>query len=140
VSTKAKTTATKKNVNDYVDTIENPQHQQDAKVLIKLMQQITGEKPVIWGTKIIGFGQYHYKYESGREGDCPLVSFAISKQGLTLYLMSGFFGYESLLKKLDNPKTGKACLYIKSLKSVDLSVLTTLIERSIKSIQEKYIV
>jgi hypothetical protein len=101
----------------------------DAKALIKLMQDITGEKPKMWGPSIIGFGSYHYKYESGREGDSLLVGFSPRKPATVLYGLLGNLNTETLLARLGKHTTGKGCLYIKKLADVDLKVLATLIER-----------
>ena len=87
--------------------------------MLEMMQELTGEKPEMWGPSIVGFGSYHYKYASGREGDWFLTGFSPRKQSLTLYIMSGFSRYEELMEKLGKYKTGKSCLYIKKLEDVD---------------------
>ncbi len=94
--------------------------------------QVTKLEPAMWGTSIVGFGSYHYKYESGREGDMPLVGFSPRKQNLTLYIMDGFEGYDRLLGKLGKHSTGKSCLYINKLEDVDLDVLRELVASSYK--------
>ena len=108
----------------------------DAEVLCALFEKITKEKPVMWGTSIVGFGDYHYVYESGREGDWMLTGFSPRKQALSLYIMSGFDGQEALLKKLGKHKTSKACLYINKLADVDVNVLEKLIKSSVAHIKK----
>lgn len=130
---------TKKNtasVTKFLDSVENDQRRKDAKAVLKLMKEVTGEKPAMWGAAIVGFGSCHYTYESGREGDWFLTGFSPRKANLTLYVMSGFAGYDGLLKKLGKHKTGKACLYIKTLEDIDMDVLRELIERSVEHMKK----
>ncbi len=101
------------------------------------MKEITQAEPSMWGSSIVGLGQYHYKYESGREGDNFLTGFSPRKQNLTLYLMAGFEQYDALLNKLGKHKTGKGCLYINHLEEIDLSVLKELIEKSVDALSQK---
>jgi hypothetical protein len=111
----------------FIDKIPDPAQRADAKALAKLLQSASGEKPKMWGPAIIGFGAYHYKYESGREGDMPLVAFSPRKAGLVLYHLTRFAGADALLAKLGKYKTtGKACLNIKKLSDVDHAVLKEL--------------
>lgn len=105
----------------------------DCKALVKIMKRVTGAKPVMWGPSIVGFGSYHYKYASGHEGDSCLVGFAPRKTDLSIYIMSGFAGRETLLKKLGKHKAAKACLYVKTLADVDVAVLEELVRRSVDS-------
>ena len=102
------------------------------------MKTITGEEPKMWGSSIIGFGAYHYKYDSGREGDMPKVGFSPRKQSLTLYIMNGFDRYEELMEKLGKHKTGKSCLYVNKLADIDEGVLKELITLSFHYMNEKY--
>lgn len=118
-------------VEEFLDGVANERKRQDSYAILELMQDVTGEEPAMWGTSIIGFGSYHYKYASGRENDWFLVGFSPRKQNLTLYIMSGFDEYESLLADLGKYKTGKSCLYINKLVDVDLSTLRELIEKSV---------
>lgn len=118
-------------VEQFLDGVANERKRQDSYAILELMQDVTGEEPAMWGTSIIGFGSYHYKYASGRENDWFLVGFSPRKQNLTLYIMSGFDEYESLLADLGKYKTGKSCLYINKLVDVDLSTLRELIEKSV---------
>src|SRR5271170_3940960 len=106
-----KTTATKFNVAVFIDSLADPARRADAKVLVKLMRRAAGEKPKMWGPSIVGFGSYHYTYDSGREGDMPLIAFSPRKAATVLYGMIGFIGAEALLAKLGKHSTGKGCLY-----------------------------
>ena len=120
-------------VEDFLNKVENEQKRKDSFELIKMMQQATKEEPKMWGPAIIGFGSYHYKYESGREGDMPIIGFSPRKQSLTLYVGLGDDDSENpLLKKLGKHTTGKVCLYIKKLADVDRTVLQKLINESAK--------
>lgn len=129
----AGTTPTDQRVEDYLATIENDQRRTDASTLIEIMSDITGEPPAMWGSSMIGFGTYHYRYASGHEGDSALASFAPRKQQLVLYLAGGFEDeHAAQIAKLGPHKTGKGCLYLKRLSEVDLDVLRTLIEQSVQ--------
>lgn len=127
-----KTRQNNASVSDFLSSIEDPQRRQDARTVMALMQKITGERPRMWGTSIIGYGSYRYRYASGQEGDWPLTGLSPRKQALTLYIMSGFQGSESLMKKLGKYRTGKACLYVKRLEDVDLETLEQLIAKSVR--------
>lgn len=124
-----KTKATKASVSAFIAALPDETKRADAKTLVKLMQTATGEKPKMWGPSIIGFGTHHYVYESGREGDMPLIGFSPRKPALVLYL-TRFKGSDALLKKLGPHTSGKACLYIKKLADVDAKVLKQLIDKS----------
>ncbi|HEY1631951.1 MAG TPA: DUF1801 domain-containing protein [Rhizomicrobium sp.] len=125
-----KTKPTKVSVSAYVDAIPDPRRREDAKTLIKLMQKATGEKPAMWAPSIIGFGAHHYVYESGREGDMPLVGFSPRKPATVLYVQSGFPGATALRAKLGD-KAEQGCIYIKKLDEVDGKALETLIAKSV---------
>lgn len=130
---------TKKNdasVADFLNAVEPERKREDAKSICAMMQEITGAAPKMWGTSIIGFGEYSYTYESGRTGEWMLVGFSPRKQNLTLYIMPGFDEYEGLLNKLGKHKTGKACLYINKLADIDLTVLKELVAQSVAHMQE----
>jgi hypothetical protein len=129
-----KTKPTKQSVASFLKTIADEGKQRDCRTVLKIMKKVTKAEPKMWGPGIVGFGSHHYKYASGREADWFLTGFAPRKQNLTLYLMSGFKGYDALLGKLGKYKTGKACLYIKKLDEVDLGVLTDLIQKSVKHV------
>jgi Domain of unknown function (DU1801) len=127
----AKTKPTAQSVDDFLGTIVDEKTREDCHVLVRLMKKVTGKAPVMWGPAIIGFDSYHYKYESGREGDICLVGFSPRKQNLTLYVLAGFPGQEDLLKKIGKHKAGGGCLYIKRLKDTDMSVLESLIRQAV---------
>ena len=133
-----KTTRNKNSVAAFLATVEDATRRADAKAVSKLMQEITGEKPAMWGPAIVGFGAYHYKYDSGREGDMPKIGFSPRKNALALYLMPGATAYAPLLKKLGKHKTGKSCLYVDKLADVDPAVLRTLIARAYADMTKKY--
>ena len=126
-----KTKETDASVEVFLDNIKDEQRREDCKAVAKLMQQVTKEKPKMWGSSIVGFGQYHYKYASGHEGDAALTGFSPRKQALTLYIMGGFDTYNDLMSKLGKYKIGKACLYVKRLADVDQKVLKELIKQSV---------
>jgi hypothetical protein len=133
-----KTVPTKKSVTEFIKSISDKVKQQDSYTLIEMLRNITGYDPVMWGSAIIGFGTYHYKYESGREGDMPLACFSPRKTELVVYLTPVFSGKDELLRKLGKHKGSKACIYIKKLEDIDLVILKKLIVESIKRIQEEY--
>ena len=131
-----KTKPTDESVTKFLNSVEQDQKQQDSYQILELMKEVTGEKPKMWGNSIVGFGSYHYKYASGREGDWFLVGFSPRVQALTLYIMSGFDSYDDLLGKLGKYKTGKSCLYIKKLTDVDRDVLKELIAQSVEHMKK----
>jgi hypothetical protein len=122
-----KTKPTTLSVSAYIGGLEDPTRRSEAKELIELMQRATGEKAELWGPSIVGFGSRHYKYDSGREGDMPLISFSPRKAAIVLYSMLAHGEAEALLAKLGKHTTGKGCLYIKKLADVDKTVLERLI-------------
>ena len=128
-----KTKATSSSVSAFIDALTDSGRRADAKALLKLMQSAAGEKPKMWGPSIIGFGSYHYKYESGREGDMPLIAFSPRKGATVLYGMTGFGDAAALLAKLGKHTAGKGCLYIKKLADVDQNVLETLVVKSLSA-------
>lgn len=133
-----KTKPTTVSVNDFIDQVENEQARDDSRELVKLMKKATGSPPKMWGPTIIGFGQYHYKYESGHEGDMCITGFSPRKGNLTLYVMADFKERDSLLKKLGKHKATKGCLYIKKLEDVDMDVLEKIIKGSVDWVRKKY--
>ncbi len=133
-----KTKPTRASVNAFLDTVEDERKRRDCQDVIKLMASVTNKKPKMWGTSIIGFGSYHYKYKSGREGDWPITGLSPRKQNLTIYVMLGFSRYESLMQKLGKYKTSKSCLYVKYLDDIDRKVLAKLIERSVADMKKVY--
>ena len=125
-----KTQPTQASVEAYVDAIEDEGRRQDCRDLIALMRKATKFEPQMWGTGIVGFGSYHYKYDSGREGDSCIVGFASRKGDISLYLVSEFEGREELLGKLGKHKTAKGCVYVKRMADVDTKVLEKLVAKS----------
>lgn len=119
-------------VEDFLEGVENEQKRDDSKRIVELMHDVTGEDPAMWGESIVGFGEYTYRYASGREGEWMLVGFSPRKQNLTVYIMSGFEEYEDLLRRLGKHKTGKSCLYINKLDDVDIEVLEELVAKSVE--------
>jgi hypothetical protein len=132
-----KTKQTKASVDKFISAIKDENIRKDCYTIIKIMESITKEEPKMWGPSIIGFGTYHYKYASGREGDICISGFSPRKQNLTIYLEPGFEKQKALLEKLGKHKTSKVCLYIKSLKDVDVKILKELIANSVNGLKEK---
>ncbi|HTT24550.1 MAG TPA: DUF1801 domain-containing protein [Candidatus Sulfotelmatobacter sp.] len=126
-----KTKVTTSSVSAYIDALTDPTQRSDAKELIQLMQRVSGEKPKLWGPSIVGFGTYHYRYDSGREGDMPLIGFSPRKAALVLYSVLGQDEAKVHLDKLGKHTTGKGCLYIKKLADVDRTVLEMLIRNAV---------
>lgn len=126
-----KTQPTDASVQAFLDAIPDERKRQDAAAVLALMEEVTGDPPQMWGSSIVGFGRYRYKYATGRAGDWFLTGFAPRKQNLTLYLMAGFAQYEELMAKLGKHTTGQSCLYIKKLADIDLDVLRQLVELSV---------
>jgi hypothetical protein len=133
-----KTKPTKVSVAAFIDALTDQTSRADAKALVKLMQSATGEKPKMWGPSIIGFGSYHYTYESGREGDAPLIGFSPRKAATVLYGATGCGDSEALLTKLGKHTTGKGCLYIKKLADVDYKVLEDMVVKSVAAKRARY--
>jgi len=133
-----KTIATDSSVAQFLASIDHRVRQSDAHALSAMMGRITGEAPRMWGSSIVGFGQYHYRYDSGREGDFMITGFAPRKANLVLYIMGGFEGFDDLRARLGKHKVGKSCLYINKLADVDLTVLEELITRSVAAMRAKY--
>ena len=126
-----KTKATDASVEAFLHGVESEKKREDAFAILALMAEVTGEPPKLWGSSIIGFGSYHYKYASGHEGDACLTGFSPRKQNLVLYILAGFDQYDALLAKLGKYKTGKSCLYINKLADVDQTVLRELVSQSV---------
>lgn len=131
-----KTKKNEANVEKFLQGLADPQQREDSLRVMKLMKAVTRTEPKMWGSSIVGFGDYHYKSPSGREGDWFIAGFSPRKGNLTLYLMSGFARSGELLAKLGKHKTGKGCLYIKRLEDVDLGTLKQLVKRSIAHLKE----
>lgn len=125
-----KTRATDASVRDFIAAVDHPVRRADAETLLAMMERVTGEQPRMWGPSIIGFGSYHYRYDSGHEGDAPRLGFSPRKAQLVLYVLTGYMGenaeQERLLARLGKHKVGKSCLYINKLADVDMEVLEQL--------------
>ncbi len=132
-----KTKPTKVSVAEFIDAITDPARRADAKALVKLMRSATGEKPQMWGPSIVGFGSCHYKYESGREGDMPLVGFSPRKAANVLYGVIGPSDCKALLEKLGKHTTGKGCLYIKKIADVDQQVLEAMVVKAVAAVHAR---
>ena len=133
-----KTKPTKSSVAAFVNALADQSKRSDAKALIRLMRRVTVAKPKMWGPSIIGFGSYHYKYDSGREGDAPIAAFSPRKAATVLYLKLELSGADSLLAKLGKHTASKGCLYIKKLADVDQKVLEALVVKSVAAVRARY--
>ena len=136
--TENKTRATDASVDAYLDAITDPERRADCQAIARLMQTITGERPRMWGSSIVGFGSYHYTYESGRQGDACATGFSSRRPDISIYLSSSFPGQESLLARLGKHKMGKACLSIRRLSDVDIDALKQLVARSVEAVRKRY--
>lgn len=132
-----KTKQTDASVAAFVKKVPDAQKRADCAAVIELMRAATKTEPKMWGSSIIGFGSYHYKYDSGREGDMPLIGLSPRKQNLVLYIVPGFAEYRKELKKLGSHSTGKSCLYIKRLADIDVPTLKTIVTKSIAKMKKK---
>jgi hypothetical protein len=133
-----KTKPTNIDVLEFINNVPDERKRQDSLTLLELMREVTGEEPVMWGSSIVGFGSYHYKYASGREGDAPLAGFSPRKQALTLYIMAGFEHYDDLTQKLGKHTTGSSCLYVKRLSDIDQDVLRQMVTRSVEFVRQMH--
>lgn len=133
-----KTKPNKTSVTAFINGIEDEQRRRDVKKVAAMMREATGSRARMWGANIVGYGQYHYKYDSGREGDFMITGFSPRKQALTLYVIPGFKHFETLMSKLGKYKTGKSCLYITKLSDVDEKVLKRLIVASVRYMRKNY--
>lgn len=134
----AKTKPTDVSVSSFIAAVPDAAKRSDAKALIKLFGALTGSRPKMWGPSIVGFGSYHYRYDSGREGDSPLIGFSPRKAALVIYIVSGFEREADLMARLGTHSTGKSCLYVKRLADIDIAVLELLAARSIAHVRAKY--
>ncbi|HEY1041173.1 MAG TPA: DUF1801 domain-containing protein [Candidatus Paceibacterota bacterium] len=136
-----KTKATKASALEFIKSLPDEAKRKDAQELLKIFKEVTGEKSVMWGTSIIGFGKYHYESEhSTQKGVWPLTGFSPRKQNLTLYIMFNLSDFTPLLEKLGKHKTSKGCLYIKKLADIDIAVLKQIIKKSFVEMKKKYAV
>lgn len=132
-----KTRPTGASVDDFLESVEDATRRADCRKLLRWMKAASRAQPEMWGTSIVGFGRYRYRYRSGREGEWFLVGFAPRKRDLTLYIMPGFGSYGELLSKLGKHRTGRACLYLKRLADVDQDVLKELIRESVRDARKR---
>lgn len=123
---------------DFIESVEHPVRREDARTLLALMSRITGWEAKMWGPSMIGFGEYHYRYESGREGDFLRTGFSPRKTGMVVYILPGYQDYSDRLSRLGKHKLGKSCLYINKLADIDLSVLEELVRAGLDDMEKKY--
>ena len=133
-----KTQVTNASVSKFLNAVEDKQRRADCKTVVRLMREATGKVAKLWGTSLVGYGSYDYKYASGREGRWFLCGFSPRAQSVTLYILPGIGEFDSLMSKLGQYKTGKSCLYLKNLDDVDLAILKQLIDESVKHMRSKY--
>jgi hypothetical protein len=135
---KNKTTETEHSVSAYLNAIANEKRRSDCAELVAFITAQTGLDPTMWGTGIVGFGRYHYQYESGHEGDAPLIGLASRTNAITLYMASDFDQKEPLLQQFGKHKTGKGCIYIQKLEDIDTDVLGQMVQNSVKHLKDRY--
>ena len=135
---KLKTRPNNRSPSSYIKSIEDDARRRDCIAVMAMMKKITGKQPKMWGTSIVGYGQYHYKYKSGREGDWFVTGIAARKHNLSLHIMPGFSNYAAIMNKLGKYKLGVSCLYIKSLADVDEILLYELIDKSVIDMRTMY--
>ena len=133
-----KTQPTDVDVRSYLAGVEPQRRREDGIALLDIFQEATGWQPRMWGPSMIGFGRYHYKYETGREGDCFATGFAPRKANMVAYIMPGYHDYSEILSRLGKHKLGKSCLYFNKLADLDVEVLKTLIKSGIRDLSQKY--
>lgn len=134
----AKTKPTETSVAEFIAAVENPVRRADAETVLALLEEISGEPATMWGPSIIGFGKYHYRYDSGHEGDAPRIGFSPRKAQTVLYILGGFEGQDELLARLGKVKTSVACLYVNKLTDVDMAVLREIAVRSLAENRKRY--
>ena len=130
-----KTKPTSASVTGFINSIDDPQTRADVRKIATMMRRATGKRARMWGNSIVGYGTYHYRYDSGREGDFMLTGFSPRKQALSVYILAGFDRFEPLMQKLGKYKTGKSCLYINRLDYIDMKVLGRLIKESVTHVK-----
>lgn len=136
--TKNKTIETENSVADFLATISDAKRREDCTFIINLLSELSGFEPKMWGSSIVGFGIYNYKYESGHAGNAPLAGIASRKNALTVYLAFNFEEKEALFSQLGKYKSSKACLYIQKLEDIDIDILSKLVKKSIEQIKQLY--
>lgn len=135
---KNKTTPTEHSVEKFLNSVPDERKRKDSIIICNIMREETGLQPKMWGPAIIGYGAYHYKYESGHEGDAPFLGFSPRKDAIVLYLSNDFEGREELLKKFGKHKTGKVCIYLKKIEDIDISVLKEMVSRAFKHTKKRH--
>lgn len=138
VKAQNKTIKNDASVEGYLSAITPEQRQEDCRKVLAMMRAISGWEPKMWGASIVGFGEYHYKYDSGREGDALRIGFSSRAQNISIYIMPGYNDFDDELARLGKHKIGKSCLYIKRLSDVDETVLAEMLEKGLKIMAEKY--
>ena len=133
-----KTRQNEGNVIAFLNAVEEKQKREDSLALLDIMKEASGEEPKMWGPSIVGFGKYHYKYESGREGNWFLTGFSPRKQKMSVYIVPGFERFNDLIARLGKYSTGKSCLYFKKLTDIDCDILSQLIRESVEYMKKKY--
>lgn len=133
-----KTQPTGASVTAFLNSIDDPRKKKDARKVASMMRRATGHRAKMWGPSIVGYGRYHYKYDSGREGDFMLTGFSPRKQAMTIYIIPGFTPFQALMNKLGKYKSSRSCLYIRKLEDVDEAVLEKLINQSVKLMRKRY--
>jgi hypothetical protein len=133
-----KTKPTEVGVDEFLDAVPDPQRREDARKVRAMMERVSGEPAVMWGASIVGFGCYHYRYDSGHEGDWARIGFSPRSRELVLYIMGGFPHHQALMERLGKYRTGKSCLYVRRLSDLDEGVLETLIADSLVHMRERY--
>ncbi|MGD9713313.1 MAG: DUF1801 domain-containing protein [Thermomicrobiales bacterium] len=133
-----KTRPTDAEVEAFIDAVPSERKRTDSWELLKLMEDATGEPATLWGASIVGFGSYHYQYESGHAGDAPIVGFSPRKAAISIYVLNGFEGESDLLDRLGTHTMGKSCIYVKRLQDIDVSVLRELVERSLRETKRRW--
>jgi len=133
-----KTTQIEDSVDEFLKKIEDPEKQKTSWQLLEIIKEISGKEPKMWGDSIIGFGKYHYKYATGREGDWMRIAFSPRKQNFSIYIMDGFDNHSELMEKLGKYKTGKSCLYINKLQDIDTNILKEIMKESLFNMEKLY--
>lgn len=133
-----KTQPNQQSVNEFLEEVSPDWMKEDSFQLLEILREVTNDQPIMWGNSLIGFGSYHYKYKSGREGDWFLAGFSPRKQNMTVYIMGGFENQEDLLEKLGKFKKSSGCLYFKKLEDLDIDILKSMIIRSIETVKQRY--
>jgi hypothetical protein len=133
-----KTQPTDADVEEFIASVPNPRRRDDCRAVVELMREVTGQEPVMWGPRMIGFGRYRYRYATGREGDWPLAAVSPGARALSIHIMAGFSEYGDLLDRLGPHRAGVSCLYVTNLSKVDAAVLREMVARSVADVAARY--